>query len=250
MSRITLSNIRTGREIRPIRMALYGVDGIGKSTFGAKAPNPIFIQTEDGAHNIDVPKFPMIETYNELLDAVGTLYEEEHEFKTVVLDSIDFAETIIKRSVCEDHNINGIEELGYGKGYVFAREKFDNLLAGFDALWTKGMHIIVIAHSEKVKTDDPTVSEQYDRYTLKLDKKNEPKLREWADIVAFCNYDTIVNEKKDGLNTVKRAVSYGKRLLYTERTAAFDAKNRYGLPAKLPLDFDAFWTAYQTSIAN
>jgi hypothetical protein len=231
-------------------MCLYGVDAIGKSTFASQAPNPIFIQAEDGAHNIDVAKFPIAENFPEILEAIGVLYEGDHDFQTVVLDSVDFAEALIKRSVCEDHNIAGIEELGYGKGYVFAREKFDNMLQGLDALWLKGMHVIVIAHADKVKTDDPTVSEQYDRYTLKLDKKNEPKLREWADIVGFTNYDTIVQEKKDGLQTVKRAVSYGKRLLYTERTAAFDAKNRYGLPAKMPLDFATFWAAYNELINN
>jgi hypothetical protein len=244
-----LSQVITGKQRKPLKMALYAVDGIGKSTFASMAPSPIFIQTEDGCHNIEVPKFPLAETYDDVLDSIRTLFEQDHDYKTAVLDSVDFAEALIKRSVCEDHNISGIEDLGFGKGYVYAREKFDKMLAGLDALWVNGMNIIVIAHSDKVRTDDPTVSEQYDRYTLKLDKRNEPKLREWADIVAFANYDTIIKEAKDGLATVKRAVSYGKRMLYLERSAAYDAKNRYGLPAKMPLDFNTFWEAYQASIS-
>jgi hypothetical protein len=244
-----LNKVIIGKQRKPLKMVVFGTDGVGKSTFASMAPSPIFIQTEDGAHNIDIPKFPMATKYSEVLDAIGALYTEEHDFKTIVLDSVDFAEALIRRAVLEEQNIPSIESCGYGRGWVYVREKFDEMLIGLDALWMKGYNIILIAHSDKVATDDPTVAERYDRFTLKLDKKNEPKLREWSDIVGFCNFDTIVRESKDGLATVKRAVSYGKRLLHLERSAAFDAKNRFGLPAKMPLDFNAFYAAYLDAIA-
>jgi hypothetical protein len=230
-------------------MVLYGVDSVGKTYFATKSEKPIFLCTEDGAHNYDVPRFPVLESHKDIMDAIGVLYDEQNDFKTVVLDSVDFAESLMRRSVCSEQNVPSIESCGYGRGWVYVREKFDEMLIGLDALWMKGYNIILIAHSDKVATDDPTVAERYDRFTLKLDKKNEPKLREWSDIVGFCNFDTIVRESKDGLATVKRAVSYGKRLLHLERSAAFDAKNRFGLPAKMPLDFNEFYKAYLDAIA-
>lgn len=243
MSRMNLQSLVSGKLARPLRVVLYGVEGIGKTTFAANAPGTIFIGAEDGSANLDVTRFPSPESYQDILDAIGALYQDEHDFKTVVLDSIDWAETLIFEAVAREHNVTGIEGLGYGKGYIYAVDKFTQMLRGFDALVSKGMNVIVVGHA-LVKTFNDPEFEPYDRYSLKLSKQDMPKLTEWCDALLFANYDTTVVNVGTDKNPNVRAKSFNKRQLYTERRAAFDAKNRFGLPDRLPLSWDAFWQAY------
>lgn len=247
MSKMALSNIQTGRQVRPLRMSLFGTDGIGKTTFAASAPSPIFINAEDGQGMLDIARFPTPESWDDIHDAIEALYKGEHDYQTLVLDSTDWAETLCMDAVCAENGVTGIEAIGYGKGYKFAREKFAKLFRALDALWSaRQMNIILISHCQVKRFDDPE-REPYDRYILKLDDTNAARLREWCDVNAFANYDTVIKTVGEGLSQTKRAVSYGKRLLHFERTAAFDAKNRYSLPAKLPLDWGPFWQAIQKS---
>ncbi len=255
MADMNLNNLIAGKLQRPVRMSLYGVDGIGKSTFAANAPSPIFIGAEDGTAHLDVTRFQRPETWEDIMAAIGVLYEQEHDFKTLVLDTADWAEDFARQSVCQEHQVTGIESLGYGKGFTYTAEKFITLLRGFDALYqARSMNIIVISHCQVATFNDPE-NEPYDRYQMKLDKRIEPKIREWCDVNAFANYDTSVAKTGEGPQNKKTgdflkkqknlAVSYGKRLLFTERRAAFDAKNRYSLPDRLPLDWPAFASAME-----
>lgn len=246
-NRMSLSAITKGRIDRPFKMALYGVEGIGKSTFAAAAPDPIFIAAEDGTAALDIARFPSPETWADVMDAITTLYQEKHDFKTLVLDSADWAEQLANDAVAKENNVAGIEAIGYGKGHVFAGEKFMQLLRGFDALLHKGMNVIVVAHTT-VKTFNDPEHEPYDRYMLKLSKQNGPRLTEWCDILAFANYDTRTENVGNDKNPNMRAKSFNKRLLYTERRAAFDAKNRFGLSEKMNLDWPTFWGAYQDAL--
>lgn len=243
MSRMSLNSLVSGKLQRPLRVVLYGVEGIGKTTWAAGAPNPVFIGAEDGTANLDVTRFPNPERLDDIMDAIGVLYAEEHPYKTLVLDSIDWAETLIFDAVAREHNVAGIEGLGYGKGYVYAVEKFTQLLRGFDALAAKGMNVIVVGHALVRTFNDPEF-EPYDRYSLKLSKQDSPKLVEWCDALMFANYDTTIVNVGTDKNPNVRAKSFNKRLIHTERRAAFDAKNRFGLPDRIPLSWDAFWQAY------
>jgi len=244
-----LSRLTTGKQSRPLRIVLYGVDGIGKSTFAANSPAPVFIGAEDGTANLDVTRFPSCTNWQDVLDAIGALFSEPHEFKTAVLDSADWAELLVNEQVCAEHNVTGIEGLGYGKGYVFAAEKFMQMLRGFDALLSKGMNVIVIAHAHVKAYQDPDLDAPYDRFQLKLGKTFEPRLREWADCVLFANYDTTLKQVAGNDKNPKfRGKDFGKRLIYTERRAAFDANTRFGMAAKKPLDWGAFWASYQDAI--
>ncbi|CAK0746957.1 ATP-binding protein [Gammaproteobacteria bacterium] len=243
MSKMTLDNLVSGKIHRPLRVVLYGVEGIGKTTWAADAPSPIFIGAEDGSANLEVDRFHTPDTYHDILDAIKTLYHEEHGFKTVVVDSIDWVESLIFSAVAVDHNVTSIEGIGHGKGYVYAVEKFAQMLRGFDALVSKGMNIIIVGHA-LVKTFNDPEFEPYDRYSLKLSKQDQPKLIEWCDALLFANYDTSIVNVGTDKNPNVRAKSFNKRLLYTERRAAFDAKNRFSLPDRLPLSWDAFWQAY------
>lgn len=242
-SRMSLQSVITGRQDKPVRITLYGVDGIGKTTFAAQAPAPIFIAAEDGLGALDVPRFPTPTTWAEIFDAIKVLYREEHPYQTLVLDSADWAESLCLAAVASAAGVNYVDEIGYGKGYKMARDKYAELLRGLDALWMRGMNIIVIAHSTIKRYDDPE-NEPYDRFQIKLEEANASRLREWSDMVLFANYDTTVTKlDPKGLDKTVRAKSFGKRLLFSQRTAAFDAKTRYGIPDRLALDWPAFWSA-------
>jgi len=243
MSTMSLENLITGRLQRPLRIVIAGVDGIGKSTFAAQSPAPIFLSPEDGTAHLDVTRFPQPQAWDDIMAAIGVLYEQEHAFKTLVLDSADWAERMARDAVCREHDVAGIESLPYGKGWTFSQEKFNRLLMAFDALYSKGMNIIVICHLE-IKTFNDPEREPYDRYTLKLDKRTAPLLREWCDYHLHCNFDTTLVKNEKGQAGNVRAKSFGKREIHTIRSAAFDAKRRWPIPDRMPLDWSEFWSAH------
>jgi len=237
-SRMTLAGVKTGIRVAPDRILLVGTEGVGKSTFAASAPSPIFIAAEDGLRHLDVASFPEPETFAEILDAIRVLVTEEHPYKTLVLDTVDWIEPIVWRSVCQRNGWSNIEEPGYGKGYAVALEDWRKLLAALDYLRnTKGMEVILLAHATVKNFKNPAGAD-FDRYECKLQKLASALVREWCDANLFAIYEEFVKEGK-GLTRAK-GVSTGARVIKTTRTAAWDAKNRHGLPEELPLDYQAY----------
>lgn len=236
-----LTSIKRGPDLKPPRLFIYAVEGIGKTTFAASAPSPIFIQTEDGLGSLDAARFPMVESIDQVREAIGTLYETDHDFETVVLDSVDWLEQIISREIEAKHDA---KELAYGKGALKQAEVWQELLGGFNALRNdKGMSVILIGHSQIKRFDSPE-TEPYDRYSPKLQERSNALVREWADAVLFANYRTVVKTTEVGFKKeVSRGITTGERLLYTTEKPAYMAKNRFGLPDALPLSWDALANA-------
>ena len=220
------------------RIMVYGVEGIGKSTFGAGAPNPIYILTEDGLGSLNVDHFPLATSFQDVMDAIASLYKENHAFETVVIDSLDWLEAIIQREIEQKYDA---KDLAYGKGSLIAAERWREILDGLNALRNdKGMAVILIAHTTIKRFDSPEV-EPYDRYQPKLQERSNAVVREWADAVLFANYRTIVKKDDVGFNqTNNRGISTGERLLFTSERPAYMAKNRYNMPESIPLSWDAF----------
>jgi len=236
-----LKSISRNDTILSPRIMLYGVEGIGKSTFAAGAPDPIFILTEDGLGSLDVEHFPIAQSLDNVMDAIGALYAEEHPYKTVVLDSLDWLEAIIHREMEEKYDA---KDLAYGKGAMIAAQKWREVLDGMNALRNdKKMIVILLAHNTIKRFDSPEV-EPFDRYQPKLQERSSAVVREWADAVMFANYKTIVKKDDVGFNkTVARGISSGERMLFTTERPAYMAKNRYNLPDSIPLTWDAFANA-------
>ncbi|MBS0289296.1 MAG: ATP-binding protein [Proteobacteria bacterium] len=241
---MALPDLVVGKQQRPIRVVLYGVEGIGKSAFASKAPDPIFIATEDGTSQLDITRFPMANDWESVLKFVTLLLKEEHAYKTLVLDSLDWAERLCIDGICQQKKINSIVDLPYGNGYVEVAKQFERLVRGLDLLYKKGMHVILIAHAQ-IKTFNNPEFENYDRYQLKLYEKVASIFKQWCDCLLFANFETFVSEAGDGFHKRHIAQSYGTRVLYTEHRAAFDAKNRYQLPFKMELDTKKFFHACQ-----
>ena len=233
-----LKSIRKNDAMAAPRIMVYGVEGIGKSTFGAGAPNPIYILTEDGLGSLKVDHFPLATSSQDVMDAIATLYKENNAFETVIIDSLDWLEAIIQREIEQKYDA---KDLAYGKGSLIAAEKWREILDGLNALRNdKGMAIILIAHTTIKRFDSPEV-EPYDRYQPKLQERSNAVVREWADAVLFANYKTIVKKDDVGFNqTNNRGISTGERLLFTSERPAYMAKNRYNMPESIPLSWDAF----------
>jgi hypothetical protein len=244
---ISLASIKRNAQ-KPPKIVIYGVPGIGKTKWASSAPAPIFICAEDGLGLIDVPHFPRANSFSDVQGAIAALYNDQHEFGTVVIDTIDALEPLIWAHVVatvpheKGRPVSSIEDYGFGKGYVHAQRYWLELLRGLDGLRDeRGMAVILCAHSKVANVKAPD-SDDYDKFTLKVHDKAESVIRGWTDCLLFANYEqNIISAGRDGDR--KRATGTGKRLLFTEERPAFAAKNRYSLPPVLPLDWNAFVSA-------
>ena len=234
---ISLASLRRASQPRPPRLLVYGTSGIGKTTLGTNAPAPVFIQTEDS--EVGCPTFGLLKTYDEVMEAMAGLVTEDHDFKTVVLDSLDWLEPIIWRETCRLNKWASIEDPGYGKGYAAALDTWRVVLDGFNALRDeRGMAVIILAHCEIKRFDSPE-TEPYDRYQIKLQKAASALVQEHVDAVLFANYRVSTVKADAGFNRkAVRGVGAGDRRLYTTERPAFLAKNRFGLDDSLDLDWD------------
>ena len=228
--------IRRGKIARPQKVVIYGPEGVGKSTLAGQSPDPVFLDTEGGTHHLDVARFDSATTWEEITASIGQLGKAEHPFRTLVIDTADWLEKRLAEHLCRKSNKESIEDFGYGKGWVILTEEFARFLNSLDALTARGMHIVFLAHATVKKFEAPDQAGSYDRFELKLSKQVAPLLKEWADVVLFANYVTRIAEKDTGKT---RGVGGKERVLYATHTAAYDAKNRHGLPDKLPFSMDA-----------
>lgn len=245
-SRMTLAAVTRGKVKKPHRIVGYGPEGIGKSSFAAGAPNPVFLPLEDGTNHLDVARLPKAETWREAREAVRMLLNEKHSYETLVVDTLDALEALLWRHMIDRDKfadekgktpLRDIESYGFGKGYTKALEDWRAFLKDLELLSAKGMHIILLAHSW-VKSFKNPAGEDYDRYELKLHAKAAGLIKEWAESVLFMNYETFA--KKDERTKRVRGIDTGARLIFTERRAAYDAKHRGNLPESLPLSWADF----------
>lgn len=238
---ISLSSLKKTGVARPPRIVLYGVHGIGKSTFASQAPSPVFIPTEEGLDAISATAFPLCTSFEDMMGAISALADEDHDFATVVMDSADWAEQLIHKKVAADNNVATIDAIGYGRGYKAAVDYWKQLLEGFDYLRNaKNMQVILLAHSQVKRFDDP-LADPYDRYQLDLHHASASVVSEWCDILMFANQQYSTVKSDVGFNQkVTRAVGTGNRVIYTQERPGWSAKSRWPLPDTLPLDYGKF----------
>ena len=242
MGAMKLSSITGGRVAAPVKTTVYGPAGVGKTTFSSGAPSPIFLPVEEGTNALDVQRFPAPEKFSDVLDAITELGTTEHKFKTLVVDTLDALEPLIWAHVCEQGKKASIEDFGYGKGYVSALEQWRLLLSYLERLRSKKqMNVVLIAHGQIKKFQNPEGAD-YDRWELKLAGKGASGLiTEWSDSLLFACYEVVAATDK---NERTRGVATGSRIARTVHGAAYEAKNRYGLPDPMPLG----WAAYREAL--
>lgn len=226
-------NITSGIIPSAQKIVLYGPEGIGKSTFASRMPDPVFIDTEGSTKKLDVRRMDRPQSFSMLLEEVRYIRQNPRLCRTLVIDTADWAEMLCLRDLCAKNRKTGIEDFGYGKGYVYLAEDFGKLLNELEEVIHTGVHVLLTAHAMMRKFEQPDEMGQYDRWEMKLGKKTAPLLKEWADMVLFANYKTVT--VKTAGNKVK--AQGGSRVMYTSHHPCWDAKNRDGLPEELPFDF-------------
>lgn len=234
-------NITSGRKDCAQKVIIYGPEGIGKTTFAASFPHPLFIDTEGSTKMMDVRRFDKPMTWQMLLEQVDYVIKNPQICMTLVLDTADWAEQLAAKAICDANQKKSIEEFGYGKGFLYLQEEFGKLLNKLTEVTEHGINVVVTAHAQLVKFEQPDELGAYDKWELKLGLKKTEKrtaalLKEWADLVLFANYETFA-VKAEGSSKAKG--QGGKRVMYTTHRPCWDAKNRHGLQDKLDFSFAA-----------
>ena len=215
------------------KVIIYGPEGIGKSTFASKFPNPVFIDTEGSTKHMDVARTPNPSSWSMLLDQVKYFKNNPNEYSTLIIDTSDWAERLAVTEICAKSQKTGIEDFGYGKGYTYLAEEFGRLLNALEELIELGINVVLTAHAQMRKFEQPDEMGAYDRWELKIQKKTGPMVKEWADMVLFANYKTIVVKNDDKKNKAQG----GKRIMHTAHHPCWDAKNRHDLKDEIPFDY-------------
>lgn len=226
------------------KVVVYGPEGIGKSTFASLFPDPVFIDTEGSTKDMDVSRFEKASSWAMLMDQIRYVIQNPSICKTLVVDTIDWAEQMCISDVCARSGKKGIEDFGYGNGYVYTKEEFGRFLNLLSDVVDRGVHVVLTAHAQLRKFEQPDELGAYDRWELKLGKKTasqtSPLVKEWADMLLFANYKTLVyNVDGQGAQKGKNKAQGGRRIMHTTHHPCWDAKNRYGLPDELPFEYDA-----------
>lgn len=222
-----------------LKVVVYGPEGIGKSSFASRFPDSLFIDTEGSTNHMNVKRLEKPSSWTMLLQEVQYIKSTQGICKTLVIDTVDWAEQLCVEYICAKHNKTGIEDFGYGNGYVYVKEELGRFLNLLNDLIEHNIHVVLTAHAQIRKFEQPDELGAYDRYELKLGKKTSsqtsPLVKEWADMVLFANYKTIsvaVDEKGK-----KHKAQGGKRIMYTAHHPCWDAKNRHGLPEEMEFSF-------------
>lgn len=220
----------------PSKVVIYGVESVGKTVLGSLFPKPLFIDTEESTRNLAVSRITPT-CWAQIMGSVDELIKDNQGFETLVIDSMDWTEKFAIQKICDSNpsdKITGIEDFGYGKGYVYLQEEIAKFLNKLTILRNTGMHIVLTSHATIKKFEQPDEAGAYDRYELKLEKKTAPLVREWCDMLLFANFKTYVVEDQNK----KLKAQDGGRVLYTCHSPAFDAKNRSGFPKELKMDLE------------
>lgn len=235
--------ISTGRTANAVKVVIYGVEGIGKSTLASHFPDPVFIDTEGSTdHMENVKRFPRPTSWSMLLEEVKQVLSGPIQCQTLVIDTIDWAERMATEHIVKSNGKNGIEDFGYGNGYTYVKEALGKLLDMLSEVAEHGINVVLTAHTAIRTFTNPEEMGEYDRYELKLINtpkvKNTEMVKEWSDLLLFCNFKSTIVSSGEGAKKKNYLTGGTERVMYSQRTAAFDAKSRFDLPAEMPLSFE------------
>ena len=241
--RMSLADVAKSAQRMPNRIILHGPPGIGKTELGSAFPSPIFAMTRGETGLLTLMQFGRVgethhfprelTTWQEVLDVIDLLASGEHEHRTFVLDSLNGAERLCHEHVCgRDYNGDFGERgfMGFQRGFQTSVGDWRAFLFGLDRLRERGMTILCLCHTGVGPIRNP-MGPDYDSFQPALHKATWAVTVGWADMVLFAQKEVFVQSEKG-----KRAKGQsGRRVLLTEGTAAYEAKNRHGLPEEIDM---------------
>jgi hypothetical protein len=233
--------IVSGKKTKPRRTLLYGVHGIGKSTWAAQAPNCLLLNLEDGLDDIDCERTEHLQSLDSVNEALIWLANDKHKYQHIAIDSADWLEGLIHAEVAKKAG-KDFADIGFGNGYKSALKYWDEITFKLDWLRKeKSIGVILLAHCAIKKHSDPE-TDSYDRYQPALHDSASAMLQEWCDEVLFASYRVFVRKEDLGFNKERGiAVGNSERYLRTQESAACLAKNRLeGMPAEIGFS----WSEY------
>lgn len=242
----SLDNVVSSKRWTPVKAVIYGVPGVGKTSFAGTFPKPILVRVEDGANALDIPTFPAVVQNVQMLNrAIMALQSSNHDFRTVIIDSLDWLEPLVQDYLCRKEGKANIEAWGYGKGYIMLDTVWRNITAALDRLQKRGLNVLCISHAQAV-TFDPPDSDPYVTYSLKLQKRAAAIWTEWADAIWFLNFHKHIvpgSGDKPG-----KALGDGGRVVYCASRPAYTAKSRWSMPDEIYIGQDMRWTAFHDAL--
>lgn len=224
-----------------VKAVIYGQEGVGKTTLAAQIPGAVFIDCEGSTTKMDVRRLPKPTSWQMLCQEMDFVLEahKENGWQAVIIDTFDWAERLVLEQICAEHHVSGIEGMNYGKGWQYEAEAVGRFLESTDQLIHAGIHVILLCHAISRKTTLPEELDEFDHWELKLGSKTTnkiaPLLKEWSDMTLFLAFRTHVIAVDD--KGKKHKATHVERVMYTTKSAWWDAKNRFGLPDVLPLDY-------------
>lgn len=239
---IDITSLRRGGGNKPPIAIVYGKPGIGKTTIAAQMPSPIFLQTEDGLtspHLEWVPTFGIMQSYEDVMSAFDTIANnvKDHGWKTLVIDSIDRLNPLIVEYVCLQNGWKKLEDGAYGKGKVALVDEWRRFMNFMLAMRNEiGLSVVMLGHSKAVKITPPD-SEGYTQWNLTLPEDVSRILIGDSDMVLFATHPVVTQQSGDGLKKVNRAI-IDKPRIYTQERGGVVAKNRYGMPEFIPMEWE------------
>jgi len=240
--------------VAPPRIVINGVEGIGKTSLGACTPHPVIIMdaNETGYLTLlkagrvpDVPRF-VSSSWSETRAAIDAVIADPKGRKTLVLDALSGFETQCHSHICKTEFKGKWDDFAaYGKGHARCGTEFVAFISQLDRAHCAGLTVMLLSHAKIEKFGNPE-GDDYDRYNADCHKRTWGPINKWADLVGFVNFHTVYDEKK------QVGVGNTTRVMYAERRAAFDAKNRYGMAESfdLPNDPAGMWPAIAAQIGE
>jgi len=235
-----------------IKTVIYGQEGVGKSTLASQFPNAVFIDCEGSTSKMNVRRLPKPTSWQMLCQEMTFILEncKSKNYGTVIIDTFDWAERLALQELCNENNVKSIEGFGYGKGWQYEAEKIGRFLDDTDRLISAGINVVLLCHAVSRKATIPEEMEEFDHWELKLGNKTTnkiaPLLKEWSDITLFLAFQTNITSVDD--KGSKHKATSCQRVMYTTKTAWWDAKNRFGLPDRLPLEYKSIAHIYGAEV--
>ena len=233
-------NITKGVQAHPVKVVIYGVEGIGKTTFASRFPKPLFLDLDRGSARMDVDRISGIADWVTLITTMQDISNAETDYSTIVIDTADMAGELCKKYICLKNKKESIEDFGYGKGYTILAQEFAKLIVWATVLIDKGYNVVFLAHSMQRVVTKPDDTGSYDHWEMKLPGKGNNSLgallKEWADLLLFADYRITIRQGQDGKGRATK--TSGERMMKANHTPFADAKNRFGLADELPFNYD------------